>query len=624
MLLKAALLLFFPSLVFCTGQLPYYVLDTQGHKARVNQVLFTKDSRFLLTASDDKTIRVTDLSNGENIRTVYGYSEQGYNGMLYTIALSPDNKFLVSGGFLPDDSVRVYDFKTGHLTGLLKGNTDVIHSLEFSPDGRYLASSAHDGKILVWKIGNGLTINSEPLYRFDAHKMPVYHTAFSPDSKVLASVSYDMSIILWDVTTGKIVQSITNRYTNEVYSVVFTGDGSRLIYSLFDGTVRSLQYNIHSRQLDLMSEKVIHRVPAGDTRELAISKDGNYVLFGGTYSYQEGKQWVYPVYFYSLESGKVEKVLENHNNTIRSICSAPQNGYFASSGGNDNETYYYRLRDGLITTRYRLAGRGRAFFAAAMGNDNGKIYFGTKNDGRTWFAETAIDHVFSFADYTVQNGADNYYQRTYNNSGGISIDYIYHPFERTIRVGTKLVTLPQLYDTIRSYTLTPDGRKALVGSDFSLYRIDTSSGKIDGSFTGHDGPVWAVSVSMDGKWLLSGSDDQTLKIWNIGTLELAATLFISQDNEWIIWNPSGFYYASSRAARFLKKQLNKAPHEEPVVESMDSKENKAFYEKSEIIKRLADQVFPTWKRNDQSNRETIQKKPKNKREEIIPDEMKDF
>ena len=70
-----------------------------------------------------------------------------------------------------------------------------------------------------------------------------------------------------------------------------------------------------------------------------------------------------------------------------------------------------------------------------------------------------------------------------------------------------------------------------------------------GDFIGHEADIRAVTPSPDGRFLLSGSADQTLRLWNLSTRELLLTLFHGQDGEWVMWTPQGYYVGSRRRAR---------------------------------------------------------------------------
>ena len=85
---------------------PLPMLDTGGHMAKINSIAFTPDGRQLVSASDDKTIRVWDLASGKTVRTIRGESAPGHAGKVYAMALSPDGKWLAAGGWTHPECVR--------------------------------------------------------------------------------------------------------------------------------------------------------------------------------------------------------------------------------------------------------------------------------------------------------------------------------------------------------------------------------------------------------------------------------------------------------------------------------------------------------------------------------------
>src|SRR5262249_13986969 len=84
--------------------------------------------------------------------------------------------------------------KGGKFLRELKGHTDIVESVAFSPDGKFLASSSADKSVRLWNPADGKEVKN-----LGAHKESVYCVAFSPDGKWLASCSNDTTVKLWDV-----------------------------------------------------------------------------------------------------------------------------------------------------------------------------------------------------------------------------------------------------------------------------------------------------------------------------------------------------------------------------------------------------------------------------------------
>ncbi|WP_376790876.1 NB-ARC domain-containing protein [Thermoflexus sp.] len=78
---------------------------------------------------------------------------------------------------------------------------------------------------------------------------------------------------------------------------------------------------------------------------------------------------------------------------------------------------------------------------------------------------------------------------------------------------------------VRAVAVTADGRWAVSGSDDKTVKVwDLESGWLCCSLEGHTGPVYAVAVTPDGRWAISGSGDRTVKVWDLESRWLLRSL----------------------------------------------------------------------------------------------------
>lgn len=109
---------------------------------------------------------------------------------------------LISGAY--DTVIKLWDFRQRDSPASFKGHTAQINCVQVSPDGKYLASSSHDGTVKFWDIGQC----AKPMVTFTQHDAPVTCLKYNPVDKALASGGNDRTVKYWDLDTMVMVSCV--------------------------------------------------------------------------------------------------------------------------------------------------------------------------------------------------------------------------------------------------------------------------------------------------------------------------------------------------------------------------------------------------------------------------------
>jgi WD40 repeat protein len=128
----------------------YFIEDDGGFQKPmdywIGAMTFTPDAKTLITGSRDTTIKLFEMPDVIERKTLTGHA-----GWVRSLSASPDGKVLVSAG--DDQTIKFWDLATGRNFRSLKGHGGGVRCVAFSPDGRRLASASWDRTIKLWEGG---------------------------------------------------------------------------------------------------------------------------------------------------------------------------------------------------------------------------------------------------------------------------------------------------------------------------------------------------------------------------------------------------------------------------------------------------------------------------------------
>lgn len=188
----------------------------EGHQDEVTCACFTPDSAFVLTASNDKSIRVWDAKTFECVRIIRGHSSP-----IRWLACSPRAPFRVIG-VADDGSVRLWKVHEGIALTRFHGQSGLATA--FSPDGSRVATVDGPSGNRVARIWDTLTGEKICILRGNADKLT--GRAFSTEGKLAVATSYGKAWV-FDSQSGEVQEELTAE-TDNIASAEFSPDGKRV------------------------------------------------------------------------------------------------------------------------------------------------------------------------------------------------------------------------------------------------------------------------------------------------------------------------------------------------------------------------------------------------------------
>ncbi len=254
------------------------------------------------------------MASGATFTQTTKFQDETVGAVLY----APDGTLVAVG---LGGTIELRDAATLEPRQRLKGHTNALSALAFTPDSKTLASGAQDDTVIrLWDVGA-----ARELRRLEGHTGWIRSLAFSPDGTILASGSSDKTVILWDVATGQPVRTLTG-HTDFLGNIAFSPDGATLASVSRDGTARLWEVATGTQRATFQytaPENPATKAPFWLTG-VSFSPDGNRLAVGSVSG---------SIYVLDTSSGNLDRELKGHESwvVIRGLSYSPDGSVIASA-----------------------------------------------------------------------------------------------------------------------------------------------------------------------------------------------------------------------------------------------------------------------------------------------------
>lgn len=570
-----------------------------GHQGPVYCAAFTSDGASIVTGGYDrqllvwktdglKPFRFRNLGAGEPVKPDPEYQVLGrHDASIRSLSVSQDGHLLLSGG--QDNTVRLWDLSSGRNLQTFRGHDSWIRGVAFGTDGRTLLSASQDATLRTWSLSGYAELRSIQGRELNGHADAILAARYSPDQSLVVTASRDRTARTWDALTGENRQTLTEGHSFLASSARFYDHGRKLVTAAVDNTARlwdvatgtelaRLEHSGRAAAIDVSPDQR-WIVTGGDDRQaqlwdartgahlrnfvghaaevtaVAISPDGR--LLATADAKGRARLW-------NLETAETLHQLQGHSRRISALQFSPDGQRLISASGDNTVSQWdvaagKEISDGILkhpdaVLTLKLSPDGQFAITSCADRQVRVWELATKSIRQTFGPFTDLVHSLDISEDGTRILTAHSEERVVRQwerdtgrelqrpqadgqlgplldlkrAGGLLWAAAYAPGDEILSVGGSDARLWDLkhdrerltfspHATVASAGFSPDGRWIVTGSwDNSAKIWNAVSGNAVLKLAGaHSSFVNSAEFSPDGRFVLTSSDDGTARLWQV-------------------------------------------------------------------------------------------------------------
>lgn len=518
--------------------------------------VLSPDGKLVVYLNPDVKLEVYDIANQESLTTLDSYSYYSLRPIF-----SPDGQYVAAVQSLGwrlryEDSIRIWNARTGEIVNALSGPDNDISNMSFSIDGKFMVGAA-GGSAWVWDLRPGAIPDELGLYpvelkdNLNIYPRKVTAAALSPDNKILAVGTSEHTLKLYDRGTKEVIREL-NGHSASIRALVFSPNGQYLVSVDQDGNLILWEVDSGKRLADLHDH-------SGPVAGLLYQLDGDLVVWG------EGTTWelspsdgqiLHKTQIKSngsiLAASPAGDLLAVYEPFTVSLLDAQSGKIIQELEGEAEDPWVEYQQEGLVFRRFYAASFSADGDRLVTAGTGGVWYYDTSNkrllqqfpgnnakkivlspDGQ-WMLTSLYEQINPMSVYDLQSGnilfsLDEAFRgsdipQAIFSPDGHWVGMIQFTWDGPHKLNIYDTATQQLTMSmplgedipLSSLAFNPTGSLVAVGqANGEILLIDVNHRDVVVTLIGHRGAVDHLIFSPDGRYLVSGSNDGTIRTWGI-------------------------------------------------------------------------------------------------------------